>query len=97
MRELFIYYQVPGAQVDTARGIVEAFQGRLRERFPGLATRLLCRPLPPKELQTWMEVYTRADTEGVVADIELAIETEAAALDGFTVGPRHVEVFVPCA
>ena len=96
MREIFIYYQVPAAHVDTARAIVETFQERLRERLPGLTTRLLRRPEQQMELQTWMEVYARPD-QGVTAEIESAIADEAGAMEGFTVGARHVEAFVPCA
>lgn len=97
MRELFIYYQVPAAHVDTARGIVDAFQAKLRGAHPGLATRLLRRPEQQMELQTWMEVYAHPDAGGVTAEVEAAIATAAEAMEGFTVGARHVEVFIPCA
>ena len=41
MRELFIYYQIPVTQAVAARAQVDAFQARLRQRHPGLVTRLL--------------------------------------------------------
>jgi hypothetical protein len=100
MRELFIYYQVPTAEADRARTAVEAFQQRLRQRFPRLIARLLRRPEEAKGLQTWMEVYAlpgAPDSPGVTEPIEAAIAIEAKNLEGLIAGGRHIEVFVPCA
>lgn len=98
MRELFIYYRIRVAAAGLALKTVGAFQARLRVRHPGLSARLLCRPDEQDNTQTWMEIYSFELTEnGVTSEIESEIATEANALAPFLTGPRHTEVFVPCA
>jgi hypothetical protein len=95
MRELFIYYRI---RADAARAALEAAQSmqtRLRQQHPGLAARLLRRPDDQEQQQTWMEIY--ASPAGVTPELEARIGEAAAVLAPFTVGPRHTEVFVPCA
>ena len=100
MQELFIYYRIPVVQAPRAQAAVLAFQARLRQRHPGLATRLLRRPHEQDQRQTWMEIYSldRSISPGGITPLLAAeIEAEAHALAGLIDGDRHVEVFVPCA
>lgn len=98
MRELFVYYRVRVGREAQAQTIVDAFQSRLRQQVPGLATRLLRRPDEPGPTRTWMEVYAVAgglSDAGVDDELQRTIETNAAALADCIDGVRHTEVFVP--
>jgi len=100
MRELFIYYQIPVTQAVAARTQVDAFQARLRERHPGLVTRVLRRPESRDSQQTWMEIYSfdrAVNAHGVSPALQAEIESEASCLAGIVDGTRHIEVFVECA
>jgi len=100
MRELFIYYRIPVALAGTALEAALAFQARLRRRHPGLTARLLRRPDEQHDQQTWMETYAfhpDGQPAGMTAGLQAEIAAEAAVLAPFTAGPRHTEVFVPCA
>jgi len=101
MRELFIYYRIGVATASRALATAQELQRRLRERHPGLTARLLRRPDEPRDptndQQTWMEIYSFHDTDGVSVALQAEIEAEAAALAPFIVGQRHTEVFIPCA
>jgi hypothetical protein len=100
MRELFIYYRIHAVQAAAARDAAQAMQERLRRRYPGLAARLLHRPVEQDEQQTWMEIYAlQCDGEpaGVTPQLEADIAAEATVLAPFIVGDRHTEVFIPCA
>ena len=102
MRELFVYYRIrPEAAADAAAAVT-AWQARLRERHPGLTTRLLQRP--PFERgdgasPTWLEIYAMgaaAAPAGLGLALQAEIEAEAAAVLGDRLqGPRQVEVFEP--
>jgi len=99
MQELFIYYRIPVAQAPAAQAAVLAFQARLRQRHPGLATRLLRRPQAQDQHQTWMEIYSldrSTSPNGITPSLAAEIEAEARSLAGLIAGDRHVEVFVPC-
>ena len=95
MRELFIYYRVRSMNVATARVAVEQLQTALREQIPTLQARLLCRDERSAEPQTWMETYAIAG--GIGTDLQARIEAQAQVLLPIIDGPRHTEVFAPCA
>lgn len=103
MRELFIYYRIRADGAQEALAAAHGLQARLRERHPGLTARLMRRPDEPHPHQTWMEIYAfdphaeDARDAGVTPQIEAEIAAEAAVLTPFLAGPRHTEVFVPCA
>ncbi|KNZ31526.1 MAG: hypothetical protein AD742_16110 [Methylibium sp. NZG] len=98
MRELFVYYRVRVGHEATALSIVIALQTELKQRWPGLTTRLMRRPVEPGSPQTWMETYAMTSAtngDGVDAECERAIEAAALALATSIDGVRHTEVFVP--
>lgn len=100
MRELFIYYRLHANDAVAAEAAVALFQTQLRQRYPTLLTRLLRRPEETDGLQTWMETYSTQpmrETQGVDADMQTAIEAHARVLRPWLAGPRHTEVFIPCA
>lgn len=100
MRELFVYYRVRTDDAEAALRHVRDMQARLTAQHPGLNARLLCRPETVEGRQTWMEVYaidTRHSPAGVGPAMQAAIDAEAVALLPLLDGPRHTEVFVPCA
>lgn len=94
MRELFIYYQVRGADAAAALEAVAAMQDELRASRAGLQARLLVRCGHGDDPQTWMESYAQA---GASHDIDTAfealIEARAKPLGRFIAGARHVEAF----
>ncbi len=100
MRELFIYYRVHSAGAAAANEAVKAFQVQLREQYPALKTRLMCRPEEVDGRQTWMETYAidpMRNPDGITAELQAAIEAQAQLqLPPFD-GPRHTEVFIACA
>ena len=95
MRSLFIYYRLASADAPSLRREVEAMQETLRARHPGLQAGLWRRPQEKDGMQTWMETYTHP--AGVSAAIEADIAAAALPWSPRLQGPRHVEVFVPCA
>jgi hypothetical protein len=108
MRELFVYYRVRPSDAAATLAATQQLQARLRNRYPGLRTRLLRRPDTDTdtdtghdhdhELQTWMETYaTEPPQAGVSAEIQAAIEAEARVLASLIHGERHTEVFIACA
>lgn len=94
-RWLFIYYRVASADAVAAAAAVRHLQSRLRQTWPGLQAQWLRRPEEKDGMQTWMEIYARPG--GITAEVQAHIEEEARALAPWCRGPRHVEVFVPCA
>lgn len=97
MRELYIYYRVSSRDEPAALQAASSMQERLRERHPGLAARLLRRPEPGADgLQTWMETYALPGA-GVNTALENEIAEAASAWAAYISGPRHCEVFSPCA
>ena len=95
MDELFIYYRVRSADAPAAQAAVAQFQARLRTDYPRLIARLLRRPIEENGLQTWMEIY--ASDDGIEDAMRIDIENRALALSPVLAGPRHTEVFIPCA
>lgn len=100
MRELFIYYRSRADREAEVAQRVRAWQASLCERHPGLQARLLRRPGTRDGLQTWMETYSipmSENPDGVSAELQQAIEAQAAALSDCIEGTRHTEVFNACA
>jgi hypothetical protein len=100
MRELFIYYRSPHEMAARVAALAGGFQAALAARHPGLQARLLQQPEAADGMHTWMETYSMnsmTSPEGVSADLEREIEHEARVLEPCLAGPRHVEVFAPCA
>jgi hypothetical protein len=95
-RELFVYYRVAEATLDSACAAALAMQADLCAAYPGLQARLLRRPEAADGRCTLMETY--ACTAGVGAALQTAIDQAAgAALASWQLGERHTEVFRPCA
>ena len=95
MRELFIYYRVRLDRAAAVQAAVQRLHAQLRYDNPQLSARLLRRPDEENGLQTWMEIYTAE--LGITDDIQARIEAGAHALLPLIDGPRHIEVFIPCA
>jgi hypothetical protein len=97
VRELFVWYRVRDDRIAEARAAVQAMQGALAVRWPGLHARLLTRD-DAGGGQTWMETYSRdadaaGESDGIDAGIEQAIATAARSLADLLDGARHVEAF----
>ena len=96
MRELFVYYKVASRNVADAHAAFAQMQARLRNTQPQLCVRLLRRPEEVSGVQTWMETYS-VPAVGVDAELQSAIDSAGAAMQPWTTGPRHTEVFIACA
>ena len=96
MRELFVYYKVASCNVADARAAFAQMQSQLQRAHPQLCVRLLRRPEEADGVQTWMETYSVAAV-GVDAELQSAIDSAGAAMQPWTAGPRHTEVFIACA
>lgn len=103
-RGWFIYYQVMLADLPDIATAVRSGQRELASRYPGIATEFLRRPadigVAGSPMVTVMEIYrapggwpveTQAQVPGV---IEALVGRQVA---GWIQGPRHLEVFEPCA
>ncbi len=99
MRELYVYYRVAHEATLQAEVEVKALQAELCKRIPGLAARRLRRAeandAASLAQQTWMEVYTRPAglSDDDIATILSRGHEVVLSIDG----PRHPEVFSPCA
>jgi len=90
--ERYVCYRIDPHASDAVRRDVLAMQRTLRQRFPGLQTRLLRRVGARGE--TLMEIYARPhDARGVDDTLLAGIESGAAGL----VSERRIESFEPCA
>jgi hypothetical protein len=99
MRELYIYYKILVRDESMAVQLVLAAQGRLMRSYPGLAARLLRRPLAAEGLITFMEVYAMSDdagSAGIDSIVGSAIEDAAEPLRPYLQGTRHIEAFTAC-
>lgn len=103
-RELYVYYRVATRDADALRIAVSAMHDRLRRVHPGLQARLLRRAEALAAEDTWMETYAvpasigGLEVHGGVCDELCArIEHEATSWQHLRSGPRHTEVFDPCA
>lgn len=96
----FIYYRVRRSDVSSAVAAVRAAQHRLCEAQPGLAATLMQRPSSDEAEVTLLESYSVAAgwPETRLAAVPSAIEAAVAtAAEHWQRGPRHLEVFSPCA
>lgn len=99
-RELYVYYRAAALNADALQVAVSAMHDHLRQSYPGLHARLLRRTDTAAGVDTWMETYTRPqglNTGGVTDAMCAHIEQEAAASHHLRAGPRHTELFEPCA
>ena len=96
MREVFVYYRVADERAASAQALVARLQAQVRDRHPGLETRLLRRPEAVGDVWTWMETYAWPQSaEGVTVTLQAEIEAAAAGLMALLEGARHTEVFEP--
>lgn len=99
MRELYLYYRVDPAAALQAGDEVRALQVELCERMPGLVARWLLRAETTEAAslthQTWMEIYTHP--AGLSDDAMAVILSRGDEVVRSIAGPRHPEVFSPCA
>jgi hypothetical protein len=99
VREVFVYYRVRIEDLPAVLAAVDALHGRWRAQHVGLTCTLLRREAETDAgagTVTLMEVYQAP--RGVPLEWQTAIEAVASAtLSPWLVGPRQVEVFVPCA
>ena len=74
---------------------VLAFQQRLRQQHPGLATRVLQRSSGRSDGVTLMETYAFNDGHhrGIDSTLRSRIEEAAAVLNPVLSGPRQIEAF----
>ncbi|NML17403.1 DUF4936 family protein [Azohydromonas caseinilytica] len=97
-RQLFVYYRVAlpdlGACVQAVRGL----QAGLQRTHPDLQCALLQRPESEDAdgQRTLMECYARPGGIDAVLQAHIA-HAATAALALLVLGPRHVEIFEPCA
>ena len=97
-RQLFVYYRVAlpdlGACVQAVRGL----QAGLQRTHPDLRCALLQRPESEgtEGRRTLMECYARPGGIDTALQAHIA-HAAATALALLVLGPRHVEVFEPCA
>lgn len=99
MRELYVYYRVAPQRAARLLPQILSLQARLRAEHAGLVARLLRRAELIHGVETWMETYSSSTHGGVTPALQAAIESAAAAgaICASLDGPRHTEVFVPCA
>jgi hypothetical protein len=103
--ELYVYYRVAPALTPQAAQQVRALQAELRARWPDLSARWLQRAAEHEAApqggadasvaQTWMEIYTRPaglSRDDIATILQAGID-RVRSIDG----PRHPEVFDPCA
>ncbi len=96
MVELYIYYRVDNRLESQARATVLEHQARLRLSLPGLTARLLRQQADHHDKDpTWMEIY--AHPEGLPPALRAGLDALSLALRPALRGPRHHEVFEPCA
>jgi hypothetical protein len=96
-RELYVYWHCVAARTEAAAQAVLACQAALRLRHPDLQARLLRRADAGADGRvTLMEIYARPGGLEATEAAEL-LAAAAEALAGWADGPRHVEVFEPCA
>jgi hypothetical protein len=101
-RNWFIYYRVLPGDLPRAMRVVRGAQTRLCEEQPGLRAALMQRApaAGAHEPMTLLEIYSAAidwpagRTEALPAVIEHVV---GAAVAPWLQGPRHLEVFEPCA
>lgn len=97
-REVYVYYRIALSDLAAVEQAVRDVQCRWCARHSRSHARLLRRAADgaPDGFVTLMETY--AQPGGVSAAMQAALEAElGAVLAPWLRGPRHVELFVPCA
>lgn len=90
--ELYVYYQVLAASLDTSLAVMRARQAALRSQWPCLDTRLLARDDARDDgPHTWMEIY-RAPL-GLTPEMVDAVCSQLVDAPPGRIGPRHTERF----
>lgn len=93
-RELFVYWKLDRARLDTAAAATAAMQAVLLQAHPELRARVYCRSDTRGDVATLMETYASTAAAGVGAALQTVIEVAAAQhLVDWCAGPRHVEAF----
>lgn len=96
-RRLFVWYHVAETDAAALLSAARALHGRLQEAHPGLRCELLQRPQMAGGQRTVMESYA-LEPAGIDPVLHAEIEQQAlAAIGGLIHGPRHAEIFDPCA
>lgn len=98
LNELYVYYRVRPDAAEQVREQVEQLQTELRARWPDLTARSLLRAPDAtggSDIQTWMEIYTRP--AGLSEQDQAIVLARGSAIVRSIDGPRHAEVFAPCA
>ncbi len=91
MQSLFVYYKLPASEHAATLKLVQAFQQRMLQSWPGLTIELMQRPVASAEsMETWMEVYRHP--EGV-SDLIISDSSQQALEMGLP-PKRVVEVFI---
>lgn len=90
---LYVYYQVPLAQLVAFADAASAMQAELCRQTPGLTAELMRRPSSTDGQVTVMETYHHVS--GVSPQVEAAISETAKTLSGLIAGSRQVEHFTP--
>jgi hypothetical protein len=96
----FIYYRVARADLSSVVAAVRAVQHRLCQQQPGLTATLMQRPSSDEAEVTVLETYSAplAWTTQRLAALPAAVDAAVApAAAPWLRGPRHLEVFWPCA
>ena len=93
--ELYVYYRVTQADAQAALQTVIAFQRRLRQLHPGLATRVLQRSSERSDGVTLMEIYAfdNGRHRGIDPALQSCIEEAAVVLTPMLSSPRQIEIF----
>lgn len=93
--ELYVYYRVAQANAQAALQTVAAFQQRLRQQHPGLATRVLQRSSERSDGVTLMEIYAfdGGSQRGIDLALRSCIEEAGAVLAPMLISPRQIEAF----
>jgi quinol monooxygenase YgiN len=92
-QRLYVYYRVRARDEQAVVAALRLLHARWRETAPTLQCELLRRSDEGGDSVTLMETYAGASLEALQR-----FESEAAAQAAlWLVGPRHIEVFAPCA
>ena len=93
---LYVYYKVDATKANELRDLVRVLHEGIRQKYPQILIQWLQR-VGDVGTQTWMEIYQHP--QGVGTAMQQGIDAVAAGLSlesSGQVGPRHVEVFIPC-
>jgi hypothetical protein len=92
-RQLFVYWKIAPASLETALAATRQAQATLQQGWPGLVARVYERCDPALQA-TVMETYEAPGGIDDAGQARIAAVLDAA-LAGLSAGPRHVEAFRP--